>query len=98
MRTPNVSKWSATSQMFQKKMWGPVLDALNTSVVRLLDRSEHWIYRYLGSLQLLASEKTAGSRSIPQSFLPARRGCSRKYVFRSVKYRSIAVLASSTDL
>jgi hypothetical protein len=55
-------------------------------------------HRYLGSLQLLASEKTAGSRSFPQSFFPARRGWSRKCAFRSAKYRSIAVLASSTDL
>src|SRR5437660_12000386 len=35
-------------------------------------------HRYLGSLQLFASEKTAGSRSFPQIFLPARRGCCRK--------------------
>src|ERR1035437_3231232 len=61
-------------------------------------RNEQWSHRYLGSLQLLASEKTAGSRSFPQIFLPARRGCCRKCAFRSVKYRSIAVLASSTDL
>ena len=41
-------------------------------------RSEDRSHRYLGSLQLFASEKTAGSRSLPQIFLPARRGCCRK--------------------
>ena len=54
--------------------------------------------RYLGSLQLLAPEKTAGSRSFPHSFFPARCGWSWKCAFRSAKYRSIALLASSTDL
>jgi hypothetical protein len=42
-------------------------------------------HRYLGSLQLFASEKTAGPRSFPHSFLPARRGCRRKWSFRSAK-------------
>src|SRR5467141_2152193 len=42
------------------------------------DGREDASHRYLGSLQLFASEKTANSRSFPQSFLPARRGCLRK--------------------
>jgi hypothetical protein len=38
-------------------------------------RGEDCSHRYLGSLQLFASEKTAGLRSLPQIFPPARRGC-----------------------
>lgn len=48
-------------------------------------RSHNLFHRYLGSLQLFASEKTAGSRSFPQILLPARRGCRLKCSFRSAK-------------
>jgi hypothetical protein len=54
-------------------------------------------YRYRGSLQFPLSEKTAGSRSLPQILLPALWGCSRKYAFRSVKCRSMAALAACID-
>jgi putative tryptophan/tyrosine transport system substrate-binding protein len=56
-------------------------DSAVAAVTRFL---KYWIYRYLGSLQLFASEKTAGSRSFSQIFLPARRGVRRKSAFRSV--------------
>lgn len=54
-------------------------------------------HRYVGSLQLLASEKVASWRSLPQIRLPARWGFMRKYSLRSLKYRSIAALAQSLD-
>jgi len=50
----------------------------NWRTTYMRDGREDASHRYLGSLQLFASEKTANSRSFPQSFLPARRGCLRK--------------------
>ena len=43
-------------------------------------------HRYKGSLQLLASENSLGSRSRCQIFCPARLGSVRKYAFRAWKY------------
>ena len=54
-------------------------------------------HRYVGSLQLLASENVAGWCSLPQIRLPGRWGVMRKCSFRSQKYLSIAALASSLD-
>jgi hypothetical protein len=53
--------------------------------------------QYLGSLQLLLSLKTDLTTSLPQIFLPARFGFSKKAALRSEKYLLTASLHSSTD-
>ena len=45
-------------------------------------RDVHW---YRGSLQLFPMANSGGTRSLPQIFLPARCGCSRKWQLRSSK-------------
>lgn len=52
---------------------------------------------YRGSLQLLLSLKLAFVISLPQILFPARLGFSMKKWFRSLKYRSIAIMHSSTE-
>ena len=69
----------------------------NDEPLKATRRAKEQLHRYRGSLQLFASEKVGGWRSSPQIRLPARWGVSRKFLFRSQKYLSIAALASSLD-
>ena len=70
-------------------------EALLAALVHDLHIQGFW--HQMGSLQLFASENSAGTRSLPQILRPARLGCSLKEAFLSRKYLSMAVFPSSMD-